>query len=87
SDLNAQQKSVICRLVNDFEDIFLGSDNKPGRYTGNIRHTIDLIDNAEIPKQRLHRVPSQQREEIARQIQEMLKQRIIEPSSSAFVHP
>ncbi|EYC04035.1 hypothetical protein Y032_0090g2380 [Ancylostoma ceylanicum] len=87
SDLNAQQKSVICDLVNDFRDIFLGNDNKPGRYTGNIRHTIDLIENAEVPKQRLHRVPLQQREEIARQIQEMLKQRIIEPSSSPFCAP
>ncbi|KIH64092.1 reverse transcriptase [Ancylostoma duodenale] len=87
SDLNAHQKSVICHLVNDFRDIFLGSDNKPGRYTSNIRHTIDLIDNAEIPKQRLHRVPLQQREEIAKQIQEMLKQRIIEPSSSTFCAP
>ncbi|KIH64739.1 hypothetical protein ANCDUO_04946 [Ancylostoma duodenale] len=44
----------------------LTSDGKIGRYNGPIKHRIDLINNANIPKQKPYRVPLEQRTEIAR---------------------
>ncbi|KIH54937.1 hypothetical protein ANCDUO_14914 [Ancylostoma duodenale] len=87
SQLTLEQKSDIIQLVHEYHDIFLSSDGKIGRYNGPIRHRIDLINNANIPKQKPYRVPLEQRTEIARQIQELLDQRIIEKSSSPFCAP
>ncbi|KHJ98185.1 integrase core domain protein, partial [Oesophagostomum dentatum] len=87
SKLSLENKTKIVELVNEFREIFLDKNNGMGRYTGKIRHKIDLIENAKIPKQRLYRVPLEQRKEVERQIQQLLDQRIIEKSTSPFCAP
>lgn len=74
-------------LVHEFRGIFLGKDGDPGRYTGKTRHRIDLVENAKIPKQRMYRVPLEQLEEIKKQIQKLLEQRVIEKTTSPFCAP
>ena len=55
-----------------------------GLYNGPIKHRIDLSDDSKITQKRMYRVPMAQRPEIGRQINDMLRQRIIHPSSSSF---
>ncbi|KIH57143.1 integrase core domain protein [Ancylostoma duodenale] len=87
SQLDLHQKTAVVDMVNDFRDIFISKNGEIGRYSGKIRHRIDLIENSKIPKQKPYRVPLEQRKEVIQQIQELLKQRIIEKSSSPFCAP
>lgn len=66
---------------------FVGPDNVIGHYTGPIKHRIDLIDNAPFIQRRPSRIPPAMHEEVQKQVADMLKQRIIEPSDSPFCSP
>ncbi|VDO66738.1 unnamed protein product [Heligmosomoides polygyrus] len=52
------------------------------KYNGTITHKIKCIPHSKIPNQKPYHVPLEKRNEIARQIKEMLKTRLIEPSTN-----
>ncbi|RCN39899.1 hypothetical protein ANCCAN_14169 [Ancylostoma caninum] len=87
SQLDLHQKTAVVDMANDFRDIFVSKSGKLGRYSGKIHHRIDLIENSKTPKQKPYRVPLEQRKEVLQQIQELLKHRVIEKSSSPFCAP
>ncbi|VDP49783.1 unnamed protein product [Heligmosomoides polygyrus] len=82
SDEHKEQLRIILR-----HHAFVGRDGHLGRYNGNIRHRIDLIDNAPIPSRKIYRVPLEKRKEIEKQITQMLSDGIIRKSSSAYCAP
>ena len=68
-------------------EAFVGSDGNIGHYKGSFKHRIDLLDPNKITQKRPYRVPPALRAEVEQQIKEMLRQRIIQPSSSPFCSP
>lgn len=66
---------------------FLGRDGDIGRYNGKLKHIIDLCENSKVPRQKPYRVPLEQRGVITRQVNDLLKLRVIEKSSSPFCAP
>lgn len=65
---------------------FVGPDGNIGCYTGPVQHRIDLIEDKYV-QSRPYRVSPLMRDEIIRQIEDMLRQRIIQPSTSPFCSP
>lgn len=87
SALNEEQKQQLCIILRYHTDAFVGPDGHLGHYKGDIRHRIDLIDNAPIPARKIYRVPLEKRKEIEKQITQMLSDGIIRESSSPFCAP
>lgn len=70
---------LLCKYSSVFSD-------QPGlRNQG--EHSIQVESNGGIPRRKLYSVPLVFREEVDRQITELLKQGIIEPSFSPYAHP
>lgn len=85
ADLTEAQKAELQRLLNEYRDIFALKPNELGR-TNVVQHHIDTGDYAPI-RHRAYRVPVAQKERIEHCIDEMLDQRIIRPSTSAWRSP
>ena len=85
--LDDQQKEQLRDIIRHHAQAFVGPDGNLGHYRGPIRHRIDLIENAPIPARKIYRVPLEKREEIEKQITQMLKDGIIRESSSPFCAP
>ncbi|KIH62676.1 integrase core domain protein [Ancylostoma duodenale] len=85
--LNNAQKEQLRDIIRYHSKAFVGPDGHLGHYKGPIRHRIDLVDNAVIPTRKIYRVPLEKRQEIERQISEMLEQGIIRESTSPFCAP
>ena len=83
--LNPEEKKALLDLCYEFEDIaFLEGDILSA--TDTIEHNIELTDDKPIFA-KTYRYPHVHREEVERQIDDMLKQNIIEPSKSPFSSP
>ena len=80
SVLNSSQRRKADAIVSKFSDMFSDSKSNIGR-TGLIQHSIDTGDSRPI-KQPPRRIPFAMREELGKQVQEMLEHDIIEPSKS-----
>lgn len=83
--LSEQEKERLTKLLIDYDDIFLGPDNKLGR-TKLVQHKIDT-GNALPFKTPLRRHHIQQKPIIEEELKKMLEQDIIEPSESPWSSP
>lgn len=82
SELNQEEKDSILDIVADYSAQFYLPGDKLG-YIPSVRHKIEMIDNR-IINVRQYRHPVHLREEIKKQIDNMLKNDIIERSVSSF---
>ena len=83
--LNSQEKILLNKLCNDYSDIFL----KPGdklTFTSKVKHEIKTSDNVPVHT-KSYRFPYVHKEEVQRQINEMLEKGIIRPSCSPWSSP
>ena len=83
--LNSEEKQAIIKLCNEFSDILY----KPGdklTFTSKIKHEIKLTDETPIYT-KSYKYPYVYKEEVRRQINEMLEKGIIRPSSSPWSSP
>jgi hypothetical protein len=87
SVLSENAKLRLRNLILENSEAFVGPDGIIGHYRGSIKHRIDLIDKNKTASRRPYRVPPALRPEVEKQINEMLKQKIIRPSSSSFSAP
>jgi hypothetical protein len=72
-------------IIQQFDDVFAPPGELPP--TRPCDHTIPLQDNAVPPNTRPYRVPHKHKEELDRQIKELLASKIIRPSTSPFASP
>ena len=80
--MNMEQQGQVAKLLNKYSEVFSKSDGDIGR-TGIIKHRIPTGDAQPI-KQRPRRVPVHMNEEIDRQLENMLKENVITPSTSPW---
>ena len=85
SDLNEEQKEILTQFLNQNRDVFATNLQELGK-TNLFKHTIDTGDSKPI-KCRPYRTSPAAKQEIHRQIDEMLKNDIIEHSSSEYNFP
>ena len=76
-------KELICK----YKEAFVLRDNRIGCYKGPIQHRIDLVDDAKPFVARARREPPHLKEEQRKQDDELIKQGIIEPSTSLWCAP
>ena len=84
-NLDEDQKPHIEKLLDKYADVFVGEDGKLGR-TDILQHVIDTGDNPPF-KIRPYRLPVHMREEVEKQVNDMLEQGVISPSSSPYCSP
>ncbi|EGT32873.1 hypothetical protein CAEBREN_06262 [Caenorhabditis brenneri] len=83
--LSPGNRKKLIDLILDQKKAFFNEDGEMGHFTGPIQHSIKLINP--LPRPRKTRIPYGKREEINRQVEELLKQGIIEVSNSTFTSP
>ena len=82
SQLDSRQRAELLELLEEFQDRF---GKKPGR-TDLIEHVIRSTD--EIPcRPRIYRVPESLKNQVKKQIQEMLELDLIQESETDFINP
>ena len=86
SDLTVEQKKQLMTLLNNFRDVFAADSSELGR-TDVYKHDIELVDGAPPVRSRPYRTSPAMQKVIDKQIEQMLKDRIIEPSNSEFSSP
>ena len=72
-------------LLNEYQDIFVGPDGKLG-LTNLTEDSIDTGNHLHI-KQRSRRLPIAQREAVEKELDQLEKQGLIEPSDSPWAAP
>ena len=85
SDLQADEKEQLNQLINEFPDIFSQGPNDLGR-TNKVKHEI-ITGDARPIKQTPRRTPMHLRDEVEQQLNDMLDNNIIRPSSSPWGSP
>ncbi|KAK3726560.1 hypothetical protein QZH41_001964 [Actinostola sp. cb2023] len=83
--LDDQQRSKLTALLREYQDVFASSSSDFGR-TDLEKHRINTGDTRPI-KQPARRLPIHRRTEAEQHVQQMLKDGIVEPSSSAWASP
>ena len=81
-ELTKEQKSQILQLIDKFPETFADNPRAP-RACNTVKHRIRTIDE-KIVREKVRRLPSKWKEDIDKQVQEMLNNGIIEPSCSPF---
>ena len=83
--MNSEEKNSILKLLKDYSDIIY-IEGTPLTFTNKVKHHIKTTD--EIPVYtKSYRYPQIHREEVRKQIKNMLDQKIIRPSSSPWSSP
>lgn len=83
--LNVEERKVLLKLCNQFEDIFF-KEGQNLTFTNQIKHEIKTKDNIPIYT-KSYRYPQIHKEEVQRQIMQMMDQGIIRPSFSPWSSP
>ena len=83
--LEESERGKVERLLVEYQDVFSTGEFDIGRTTL-VKHSIDTGDAAPI-RQPLRRSSPQQREEVERQVQELLSKGLIQPSDSPWASP
>ena len=83
--LGTEDQVRVRRLLVEYQDVFSSGEFDIGRTT-RVKHSIDTGGAAPI-RQPLRRSSPQQREEVERQVQELLAKGLIEPSDSPWASP
>jgi hypothetical protein len=83
--LSNGEGKLLIKLCTEFKDIF-AREGEPLTFTNEVKHSIRTID--EIPVfTKSYRYPEIHKEEVRKQIKEMLEQDIIQPSASPWSSP
>lgn len=84
--LNKEEAFSLMEILNKFNHIFYLTGDKL-TYSTTVMHRIPLTEDARVIHIKPYRLPLSQREEIKKQIDHMLKEKIIRHSKSAFSSP
>ena len=84
-DISADEKEQLLTLLGQYADVFAASESDLGR-TGNLKHEIHTGDAAPV-RQAVRRMPPQRRQEVQELLSRMLKDDVIQPSSSPWAAP
>ncbi|PIK36751.1 hypothetical protein BSL78_26415 [Apostichopus japonicus] len=84
-NLNTGQRERVTEIMAELADVFAKSPENLGR-TNLVKHRID-IGNAKPIRQAARRLPIHQKVEAQKEINRMLRENIIEPSSSSWSSP
>ena len=87
SDLSATQKGQLGNLLLSYADVFSKGKRDLGKNTSGVQHHIPLETDATPVKQQLRRVPFAYREGVKSDLKAMLKDGVIENSSSEWASP
>ncbi len=85
ADVGLSEREELYGLLLRYADIFASGSGDLGR-TGMLKHSIDVGDSRPI-RQAARRVPPYRREEVHRQLQDMLQRDVIKPSTSSWASP
>jgi hypothetical protein len=85
SHLNKEESSSLLKLCREFEDIFF-KENQNLSFTNDVKHRIRTTDDLPVYT-KSYRYPHVHKEEVKRQINDMLSQGIIRPSYSPWSSP
>ena len=84
--LTDAQQALINTTVNDYADVFVAPGGKLG-FCDVIEHEIELQPGAKPFSQRAYRLPPKLKEEMQKQIDDLIAQDVIEPSTSPWGSP
>ena len=84
SHLDLSQQEEFKRLLWRHKEVF---KDKPGVCTVGAPHVINLEPGAKPKNKPMYRVPVKLQQEVDRQVEELLRDRLISPSSSPWSHP
>ena len=84
-DLSADEKTSLLSLISKYNNIFAENPKKP-TLVKNVEHRI-ITEDAQPVSRKSHRIPYAWNDEINKQIQQMLENDIIRPSSSPWNAP
>ncbi|KMQ83001.1 hypothetical protein RF55_21213, partial [Lasius niger] len=84
--LNAEERKAIIEICKDFSDV-LHLDGEPLTCTDTVAHQIATQADSSPVNVRPYRLPEKHKEEVNRQVQEMLRNKIIRPSTSQWNAP
>uniref|UniRef100_A0A914P713 RNA-directed DNA polymerase n=1 Tax=Panagrolaimus davidi TaxID=227884 RepID=A0A914P713_9BILA len=87
STLSNKGKARLIEIIKRNQAAFVGPDGVVGCFKGKYKFKIPLIDEKAVAAQRPRRIPPALQAELQRQIDDLLKQGIIEPSESEFCAP
>ncbi|KAH7702023.1 pol polyprotein, partial [Aphelenchoides avenae] len=87
SILSTTAQADLRTIIQSRQQAFVADDGRIGCYNGPITHRIDLVSGAKPTQQRPYRTPLTLRDEVQRQVEDMLRQHIIRPSTSPFCSP
>uniref|UniRef100_A0A6V7LZN9 RNA-directed DNA polymerase n=1 Tax=Bracon brevicornis TaxID=1563983 RepID=A0A6V7LZN9_9HYME len=85
-DLNEEERSSILEILEEYNSTVQLPGDSPG-ITNHLEHAIPTLPGKPAVNVRPHRMPHAQKEEVERQVQEMLKNGIIRPSHSQWNAP
>ena len=81
-NISNKQKEMINNILCDFPDFFPNNPLAP-RACSTVRHRIRSLDST-IFRDKVRRIPSKWKDDVEKQVCEMLQNKIIEPSVSPF---